>query len=132
VIPRNMEKYVAIIQHIEGSDIHFRFLDSFRFMASSLDKLASYLQSTPITRQQFLHLDEETFKILARKGVYPYEYTNSLERLEETELPSKENFFSKLTGSGITDADYEHAQRVWRVSFYTKTITTSMFAESYE
>jgi len=72
------------------------------------------------------------FQILARKGVYPYECTNSLDRLEETELPSKENFFSKLTRICISDMDYEHAQRVWRVRFYANTKTTSMFAESHE
>jgi len=85
-------------------------------MAASLGKLASHLPSTPITRSQFPDLDEESLKLLTRKGVFPYEYTSSWECLEEKALPPKELFFSHLTGSDISDADYEHAQRVWTVS----------------
>ena len=35
------------------------------------------------------------------------------EKFEETELPSKEAFYSKLSMKGISDADYEHAKKVW-------------------
>jgi hypothetical protein len=35
--------------------------------------------------------------LVTRKGVYPYEYTDRWEKLEEKTLPSKENFYSTLT-----------------------------------
>ena len=35
-------------------------------------------------------------------------------KLDETSLPPKEVFYSKLTGEGITDEDYHHAQTVWK------------------
>ena len=54
------------------------------------------------------------FRLLVRKGVYPYEYMDSWEKMDEQQLPPKEAFFSKLTDSGISDEDYEHAQKVWR------------------
>lgn len=38
---------------------------------------------------------------------------DSLERFAETELPTKEAFFSKLADQGISDAHYEHVQNVW-------------------
>ena len=38
---------------------------------------------------------------------------DSSERFEETQLPPKEDFYSKLTGASIFDSDYTHAQRVW-------------------
>lgn len=38
-----------------------------------------------------------------KKGIDPYEYINSLERLVETDLPAIEEFSSKLDGKGITD-----------------------------
>jgi len=85
-------------------------------MAASLDKLSSYLPSTPITRAQFNGLDDERFHLLTRKGVFPYEYVVSWERLEEPSLPAKELFFRHLSGSDISDAEYEHAQHVWEVS----------------
>ena len=49
------------------------------------------------------------------KGVYPYEYMDTLERLKETKLPPKEAFYSKLNNEDINDEDYAHAQKVWRV-----------------
>ena len=45
--------------------------------------------------------------------MYPYEYLDSSERFEETELPPKDTFYSKLNMKGISDKDYEHAQKVW-------------------
>ena len=38
---------------------------------------------------------------------------DSIERFEETKLPSKEAFYSKLNNKNISDADYEHAKKVW-------------------
>ena len=34
--------------------------------------------------------------------------------LDETSLPRKEAFYSKLTCEGITDEDYQHVQTVWK------------------
>ena len=52
--------------------------------------------------------------MLLRKGIYPYEYIDSLERLDETSLPSKEAFYSSLNMEGITIVDYKHAKRVYK------------------
>ena len=49
-----------------------------------------------------------------RKGVYPYDYIDCLKKLDETSLPPKETFYSKLTDEGITDEDYQHAHTVWK------------------
>ena len=53
------------------------------------------------------------FILLLRKGVYPYEYMDSCERFNETSLPDKEAFHSKLNMEDITDVDYMHAKRVF-------------------
>ena len=50
---------------------------------------------------------------LLRKGVYPYDYVDCLKKLDETSLPPKEAFYSKLAGESITDEDYQHAHTVW-------------------
>ena len=39
---------------------------------------------------------------------------NSIEKLKETKLPSKEAFYSKLNDKEISVKDYEHAQNVWK------------------
>ena len=38
------------------------------------------------------------------------------EKFNETTLPPKEAFYSKLNKEDITDEDYAHAQKVWKVS----------------
>ena len=54
--------------------------------------------------------------MLLRKGVYPYEYMDSRVKFDETTLPAKEVFYSKLNLENISDEDYLHAQKVWEVS----------------
>ena len=46
---------------------------------------------------------------------YPYEYIDSWERFNETSLPNKESFYSELNKEDITDEDYTHTQKVWKV-----------------
>ena len=53
--------------------------------------------------------------LIRKKGVYPYEYMDSIERLSETKLPPKEAFYSKLNNTNISDEDYDHATKVWNV-----------------
>ena len=48
------------------------------------------------------------------KGVYPYDYVDWNKKLDETSLPPKEAFYSKLTSEGITGEDYQHAHIVWK------------------
>ena len=89
-------------------------------MSSSLDTLTSNL-----AKDQFINLNSiyegEQLDLLMRKGVYPYDYVDSLDKLSETRLPSKEAFYSKLNKAHISDEDYEHALKVWR-SFDCKTM----------
>ena len=57
--------------------------------------------------------------MLLRKGVYPYEYRDSCERFNETTLPNKKSFYSKLYLEDITDEDYTHAQKVFSEFIFT-------------
>ena len=53
--------------------------------------------------------------MLLRKGVYPYEDMDNWEKYDETTIPPKEAFYSKLNFEGISGADYAHIQKVWKV-----------------
>ena len=44
--------------------------------------------------------------------MYPYDYMNSFDRFEETELPPQSTFFSKLSDSSCSDSD-THAINIW-------------------
>ena len=119
-IVQNMEKLISF------SWGQFRFVDSFAFLSSSLDRL---VQNTPktdlrITRRQYRRLwtsrtnarrllNDKKFDLVTRKGVYPYEYMDSFERFDETCLPPQDAFYSSLSDEGISEEDYKHAQEVW-------------------
>ena len=62
---------------------------------------------------KFCNNDINKFILLLRKGVYPYEYMNNWERFNETTLPSKRVFYSKLYLEDITDEDYIHTQKAF-------------------
>ena len=73
-------------------------------MASSLDKLSSNLKiDKSVSLKKYYSCNQ--LSLLLRKGVYPYDYVDCMKKLDETRLPPKEAFYSKLTGEGITDED---------------------------
>ena len=92
-IVQNMEKLISF------SWGQFRFVDSFAFLSSSLDRL---VQNTPkknlwitggvyfcLGRGTLRQLMNKKFDLVTRKGVYPYEYMDSFDRFEEKELPTQ-------------------------------------------
>ena len=110
IIPNNMEKYMSF-----GLGKHIVFIDSFQFMSSSLAELVNNLEDYPIVKSE---IDNH---LIIKKGVYPYDYFDSWDRFNEDKLPPKSDFYSVLTGAGITDEDYLHAQTVWD-TFGCKTL----------
>ena len=105
-IPNNMEKYMAFML---GN--HLTFIDSFQLMSSGLDKLVSNLPREAL-KYTFRQFKGKKLDLMARKGVYPYDYMDSFDKFNE-KLPPKEEFYSILNDEHITDKDYKHAQTVW-------------------
>lgn len=83
-------------------------------MTSSLDKLVSYPPSYDITTRNLQEsgYTESQIQLLTMKGTYPYDRMISFSTLNETSLPEKGCFYSKLTESPISDEAYKHAQDV--------------------
>ena len=121
-IPNNEERYISFTKRIqvgsyttkegETKPLHhkIRFIDSFKFMATSLDSLVNNLPKDDFDNLK-RHYTGDKLSLLTRKGVYPYEYMDSLERLKETQLPPREAFYSRLNDEGISDEHYLHAQK---------------------
>ena len=82
-------------------------------MSSSLDSLVNNLACGNNKFFGFEDYNESQYKLLIRKGIYPYEYMDDWDKFRETILPPKEAFYSKLTMAVVTEEDYEHANRVW-------------------
>lgn len=119
-----MEKYLAITKTIKDSRVSYIFLDSYKFLSSSLDNLVSLLDKErdfEILKKQINH-DEQKFQILCRKGIMPYDWLDSKEKLQETSLPPREEFYSQLNDEHVSDEDYEHAKKVWDIVLTNKTM----------
>ena len=89
-------------------------------MSSSLDKLISNLP-----KEAFKYTSEELtgkkLKLMSQKGVQLYDYMNCFEKFDQTELPSKEQFYSTLGDQHVTNGEYDHARKVWKI-FDIKTM----------
>ena len=104
ILAVTMEKYISFnIQHL-------RFIDSCQFLNASLEKLVNSL-----ARDAFRHVNRYLGNdpLLFAKGIFPYEWFDSFEKFDCTELPTKEKFFSRLNDEGITEEEYERAKKVW-------------------
>ncbi|CAI2191929.1 14490_t:CDS:2, partial [Funneliformis geosporum] len=53
---------------------------------------------------------EKQLALVYHKGVYLYDYIDSYDRFQETELPPIHEFYSTLKGK-ISQDDYKHAQK---------------------
>ncbi|KAJ8917969.1 hypothetical protein NQ315_002664 [Exocentrus adspersus] len=120
VIAQSKEKYISITKHLHvGSYIDkdglskrrmlkLRFIDSFKFMASSLQTLGANLSSD---------LFFETKKTFPGSNKIRFDATkrDSVDKLEYHRLPSKGDFYDKLNDEAVSELDYRRAQRVWEL-----------------
>ena len=130
-IPNNEEKYISFSKTIvtgqytnkkgEVKDKTFKivFKDSLKFMSSSLGVLVNNLPKDAF-KNLLKYFTPKQAEILKQKGFYPYEYMDSEEKFNDTKIPPREAFYSKLSGRGITEKDYKHAGNVWN-NFKMKT-----------
>lgn len=116
VIAKNDEQHISITKKIpvgEKDSWKLRFLDSYGFLQASLSDLVENLVSAGRENFKVTSKEFEKSDLLLRKGVFPYEWLDDVEKLNETQLPPIEAFYSSLKGEGIDEKDYEHARKVW-------------------
>ena len=124
-IPNNEEKYISFSKTIktgeyknkngETKDKFFKivFKDSLKFMASSLDALVNNLPDGALNNLN-KYFTSKQVKLLKQKGFFPYDYMDDIEKLKDTEPPPQKAFYSKLTGKGINNYNYNHVLNVWK------------------
>ena len=116
-------------------NIQLTFIDSCKFMATSLDKLdklASNLDDNQCKHLKEFYKEEEVFRLMRCWGVYSYEYMEAWEKFEETSLPPKDAFYSRLNMNGISNQDHEHAQQGWnRITPMDENITLGDYHDVY-
>ena len=89
VIAKNKEHYitfsikVAVDKYIDKNgvekekEIELRFIDSFKFMTSSLNSLTTKLVRGGKKLFGFEEYTPKQYELLIKKGIYPYEYMSS-------------------------------------------------------
>ena len=104
-MPNSEENYISFTKQVivnkfvnkEGKEMNakreLRFIDSLRFMASSLDKLSSNLKIYQFVNPKKYYGGNQ-LRLLLRNGVHPYDYVDCLKNVDETSLPPKEAFYS--------------------------------------
>ena len=97
-----MERYMAFTL---GNNL--TFIDSFQFMSSSFDQLVSNLRKEDLKYTSMAFYGYK-LDLMSKKGVYPYDLMDSMEKFEIKELPKIEEFNEKH----ISEKDYNHAKEV--------------------
>ena len=92
----------------DGEEVHkngqVKFLESCRFMTSSLDKLASNLDDDQCKNFGRVYTKDNVFKLMRHK-VYIH--------VNKWIAGTKEIVLLNMNMKGISDQDHEHAHQVW-------------------
>ena len=131
-IPTTEEKYISFSKKIKvyeyvsrktwkkvNLNFELRFIDSFKFLQSGLSKLVGNLESEDFKNTK--NIFKRNTELITRKGVYPYDYVSSIDKFNETCLPPKSEFSSKLNSEDISEEEYQRSLNVWNM-FNCKTI----------
>ncbi|XP_044573538.1 uncharacterized protein LOC123257706 [Drosophila ananassae] len=121
------ELYIALSQKIFQKGIanySIKYIDSNRFLNSSLEKLASNMEDNDfnILKSKF---SGEKFQQMRRKGVFPYDYIDSFSKFNETELPPRDYFYNTLTDEECSVSNYNFAKEIWD-SFHCRSLRDYM------
>ena len=82
-------------------------------MSSSLDKLVSNLPKDDLIYKSKV-FKGKGLNLMPQNSVYPYNFIDSFEKFNQTELPIKDQFYSILNDQRITENEYDHAKKVWK------------------
>ncbi|XP_075250893.1 uncharacterized protein LOC142343091 [Convolutriloba macropyga] len=98
---------------------YLRFIDSFKMMNSSLEKLFEILPDDrfEIMRAMFSTLSDANLQLLKQKGYYPYSYVTGRSKFSDTSLPPLSKWGNTLDGAvvKVTETNLQHARRMWEI-----------------
>ena len=123
VIPCNSETYISFSFFVpvgksrDDKQLYeeFRFLDSYCFLSWSLDALVTTLETKDYC--QLSNHFQKNCDILQKKGVFPYSFFDSFEKLSEKLLPQHaDQWINSLSGQiDVSEEDIQHANKVWNM-----------------
>ena len=113
-IAQSSQKLTSLSVYIKNA-VSLRFIDSLLFLNTSLSKLAQNLTTT--SHLNSMSTLPDYIRASASKGIFPYSYVDSFNRLEEQKpsLPPINEFFDFLTQKvNISQDEYDLATRVYK------------------
>lgn len=136
-IPNNEERYISLSKSIvvdyytdkktkQQKPVYYeiRFLDTFAFMASSIESLSNNLSKgiddIKTLRENFKYTGEyfkndNEFLEMIKKGVYPYDWMDNYGKMYETRILKQKYFNSMLNKSQCDNEDYEQYKKVYKL-----------------
>ena len=103
MFPTNSNKFISI------QIANFIFKDTYLFLNKSLDYLTGTIndENRLSLKQEF---GEENYRLLTKKGIYPYDYFDDVKKYKENKLPNQKYFKNELNyNKNISNEDYKHA-----------------------
>ena len=139
IIPNNMQTYMSFSvghttsyfdkktgKQVDREYMNLRFIDSFGFMASSLNQLVIDLKQSGLDKfknvSREFGSDVELTELMTRKGIYPYSFMDGYDKFDIDPFTlTKSDFRNDLTGEDISDCDYEFYEEICK-KFDIKTL----------
>jgi hypothetical protein len=98
-----LTSYVPVLKPTTGSSCRYCSNEKLKFL-----DIVTYL-APGFSYSQYL----KAYKYTEQKGFFPYEWMTSMDKLNVSQLPPQEAFFSTLKNENISAEDYHQCQRVW-------------------
>ena len=107
IIPKTNEEYIVVKYGC------IRFIDSYRFLSSSLDELVQDLDEDDIKllKKEF----PDKWQYLNKKLARPYEYLNIIDDYKKPVINLKKDFLSKLKNDYSYDEEIERTKEVIKI-----------------
>ena len=83
------------------------------YMAIATDKLKYLDLCNFLAAGTSLESFYQAYNVATVKGKFPYDWFSDLSKLQDPKLPSREDFFSKLTLKVISNEEYLGCIKVW-------------------
>jgi hypothetical protein len=92
----------------------FKFVDTLAFLSTSLEKLIKNVPDEKKNAMRKITSDKNKFKMICKKGEFPYEWFDSFEKLNQP-IPSREHFYNNLAQQELSSIAYDEMMKTCEV-----------------
>src|SRR5271167_1905987 len=120
-IAQNLEKFMAMQARLKVDErngrkiyINMCFRDSFQVLPEGLATLVRDVgEASLIQTLKMADIYGISKELILAKGIFPYSFFDSFEKMTYDHLPPIEDFYDTLTDKHLDPADHQRAQQAW-------------------